>query len=286
MTQKEKTKITDIVVISDLHCGDQLGICPDRKIKLDAGGYYKPNKIQKKIWKHYLRFINEFIPEVTQGRKFILVVNGDVIEGVHHRATHQISHNLKDQENIAVETLEPLISLKNCSKIFFIRGTEAHSGPASECEERIAERVKAEKDEKGNYSRYTLWLEFGTKNILCNFAHHIGVTNTSAYESTAVLKELIEAYVVTGRYNLKPPAIVVRSHRHKFISVTLSGTYVNAISLVTPSWQAFTPFMSRNIQGRVGLPEIGGVIIREGKEVPLYFRTFIKAIERDKVVRL
>jgi len=273
--------IKNIVVISDTHFGDQLGLCPP-KVRLDAGGIYTQNRIQQKIWKHWLSFCNEFIPKVTKGENFILVHNGDVIEGVHHRATHQITQNLKDQENIAVEVLEPLVSNPKCKKFYIIRGTEAHSGASAECEERIGERLKAVKDIDGNYTRYILWLRFGTHKILVNFAHHIGTTSSSAYESTAVFKELIEAYTEAGRYKLEPPDIVVRSHRHKFLSTTVAGYNTNAISVVTPAWQSFTPYMFRNLKGRVGLPEIGGLVIKEGEEVPLYIRPYIIPIGRDK----
>jgi len=275
---KRKRKI---IVISDTHFGCQFALCPE-EVRLDGGGIYRQNIIQKKIWKHWLKFCNEFIPIVTQGEPFILVHNGDIIDGVHHRSTHQISHNLKDQENIAVEVLEPLVNHPKCEKFYVIRGTEAHSGISAECEERIAQRLGAETDINGNYTRYVLWLRFGKHKILANFSHHIGTTSSSAYESTAVFKELIEAYTEAGRYKLEAPDIVVRSHRHKFLMTTIAGFNTNSISLVTPGWQAYTPFTYRNVKGRVGLPEIGGVAILEGSEVPLYIRHFIMPIGRDK----
>lgn len=279
------SKIQNIVVISDTHFGCQLGLCPP-KVKLDNGGVYNYNKIQEKIWKHWLYFWKVFVPEVTQNKDFIVVHNGDVIDGVHHRTTTQISHNLVDQENIAVEVMSIIKDNPKCKKLFFLRGTEAHSGPSAESEERIAERLKADKNEQtGNYTRYILWLRFG-KNVLAQFAHHISTTNSAAYESTAVYKEQIELFTDSGRYKLEPPDIVVRSHRHRFLMTITAGKNENSISVVTPGWQAITPFAYRGSRGRTGLAQVGGIVIKEGSEVPLYVRHSIIALEREKEVQI
>lgn len=199
------------------------------------------------------------------------------------QSTTQITHNLKDQENIAVEVLSEIKANKRCKGIYLIRGTEAHSGASSECEERIGERIKSVKID-GNYSHYELWLRFGKKRNLAHFSHHIGTTNSAAYKSTAVLRELIEAYVEAGKNKNEAPDIVVRSHRHNYIQVIEPSKKVNAISLTTPAWQLKTPFAYRQLLGRTALPQIGGLIIREGDEVPIYVRTFILDIERPKEV--
>lgn len=274
--------VKNIVVISDTHFGCKLAICPP-KVILDEGGIYKQSNAQKVIWSHWQYFWNDFVPSVCGNDDFIVVHNGDVIDGVHHNSTTQITHNIKDQENIAVEVLSKIKENNRCKGIYLIRGTEAHSGVSAESEERIGERIKAVKI-NGNYTHYELWLRFGYLKSLVHFSHHIGNTNSASYKATAVLKELIESYVEAGKNKTESPDVIVRSHRHYYIQVIEHSKKVNAISLTTPSWQLKTPFSYKNLLGRTALPQIGGIIIREGDEVPIYVRTCIKNVCQSKQI--
>ncbi len=274
-------KIKNVVVISDTHFGCQLAVCP-KKLRLDGGGFYHSSRLQKKLWRMWQIFWEEWVPEATRGEDFIFVHNADVIDGIHHKATTQISHNINDQKNLALEMLSPIISLPKCKGYYQIRGTEAHAGQSQEYEENIAQQLGAIPNKDGQYSRYDLWLKFGEHKLLAHFAHHIGTTNSASYESTAVHKELIEAYVEAGRWGLRPPDCVVRSHRHRFYKTEMPAKNDSAISVVTPSWQLKTPFVWRLGMGRSSTPQIGGIVIREGTEVNIYCRQKIWSIERSK----
>ena len=125
-------KIINAIFISDIHAGCQLGLCPPR-VKLDSGGSYHHSDLQKKVWAMWKHFNNKWIPMVTKGEPFVLVMNGDAIDGVHHGSKTQISHNITDQKNIAYEILAPLV--ERAEKYFHVRGTEAHVGKSAEHEE-------------------------------------------------------------------------------------------------------------------------------------------------------
>jgi len=275
--------IQNIIVISDTHLGCQLAVCVPR-LKLDGAGYYQASRLQKKLYKWWQIFWEEWVPNATREEDFILVHNGDIIDGVHHGAVTQISHNIEDQRKLAIEMLEPIVKMPKCKGYYQIRGTEVHVGKSGQDEEGIARELGSIKDEDGLYSRYDLWLKFGKNKLLTHFSHHIGVTNSAAYESTAVHKELIESYAEAGRWKLESPDCVVRSHRHRFYKVELPAENTNAISVVTPSWQLKTPFVWRMGMGRSSTPQIGGIIIREGNEVPIYVRHKIWNVARSKEV--
>jgi hypothetical protein len=277
--------VKNIVVISDTHFGCQLGLCPP-EVQLDGGGIYKASKIQMKLWKMWLYFWNDWIPQVTNNEEYAIIINGDVIDGVHHGSKTQISQNIADQIKIAEEVLRPIIKNRKCVAYYHIRGTEAHIGKSGEYEEELAKNLGAIKSKNGNYARWELWLTFGKRKLLCHFTHHISSTNSTAYESTAVHKELVEAYNEAGRWKLRPPDVVVRSHRHRFYLVQMPSSNTNAISVVTPAWQLKTPFVYRGLLGRSSTPQIGGIVIKEGSEVPVYIRHKIWNIERESEERL
>jgi hypothetical protein len=271
------------VIISDLHCGCQFGLCPP-EIKLDGGGIYRASPLQIAIWENWESFWNEWVPQVTHNEPYSVIVNGDTQDGVHHRSTTQISHNLSDQQNIAEACLRPIIN-KCDGQMYIIRGTEAHVGQSAENEERLARSLGVIPDDNGNYSRFELWIRTG--GILCHIMHHIGSCGSAAYESTAVHKELTESFVEAGRWGDEPPQIVVRSHRHRCSEVRIpamkNGETCYSISFTTAGWQGKTPFTFKIPGARISQPQVGGSLIRVGDE-EVHTRHKYWRIARPKIV--
>jgi hypothetical protein len=209
-------------------------------------------------------------------------LNGDALDGCHHNATHQWTHNLTDQGKAAEKILEPIV--KACyGRYFHIRGTEAHVGPSGAEEERLASSLGAIKNDAGQAARYDLWVRVGSG--LAHISHHIGTAGSMHYESTAPMRELSEAYVEAGRWNNEPPDWVVRSHRHRNVEVRVQTHKGFATCCTTPAWQLKTPFAYRVAGARQATPQIGGTVLRCGDE-DLYTRHKVWSIGRDKEVVL
>lgn len=277
-------RINNIVVVSDTHCGCRLGLCPRDGVSLDDGGMYQPSKFQKKIEKYFREFCEDFVPRITRGEPFALVVNGDAIDGVHHGATTQISQNIEDQVRCAEMILRPLV--EKAEVYYHIRGTESHVGKSGVHEERLAQRLGASPNKEGQHARWFLWKVFGKDRIpggvLCHFTHHIGTTGTSAYESTAVYKELVEAYVEAGRWRNRAPDVICRAHRHRCLYVGIPTENKIGLSFTTPGWQGKTPFVHKIPGGRQSEPQFGGAILRAGVEDTWYYRFFVKSLDRPE----
>jgi len=96
MAKKKKSKINNLIVISDLHCGCRLGLCPT-VVHLDDAATYLHTPIQAEIWKCWEEFWRDWVPQVTRCEPFVVVLNGDTIDGTHHKAVTQISQNLTDR---------------------------------------------------------------------------------------------------------------------------------------------------------------------------------------------
>lgn len=279
---KRKTATDEInnwVVVSDIHAGCQLGLCPPGGVRLDEGGVYRPSVIQQKIYAYWREFWDVWVPKATKGEPYGIIVNGDATDGVHHGSTHQISQNLQDQANIAYELLAPEVERAD-GRLYMIRGTEAHVGKSGVQEEALAERLGAIPNEVGQRARYELWKQVGRG--LVHVLHHIGATGSQAYEATAVHKELVEAFTESGRWGNRPPDIVVRSHRHRLIHTHVPTERGEAIAVVTPGWQAKTPFSWKIAGARQSVPQFGGILIRCGDE-DFFVRTFVRDIERSRV---
>jgi hypothetical protein len=259
---------------------------------LDDGGQYIPSAFQKAVWALWEEFWDQWVPEVTRGEPYDIVHNGDAIEGVHHKATTPISHNTHDQLEQAEEILKPRIDAakKGGGKYYHIRGTEAHVGTSAKYEEDLANRLGAVPNEDGQYARYELWKRVGVPSAgkhgvpapLVHLLHHIGTTSSAAHESSAVNAEYTASLVESARWGYAPPDYVIRSHRHRHISVKLGSARGYAEVIVTPAWQGKTPFAWKIPGARLSPPQFGGIIIRQGDEEH-FCRSYVRTLKRGKV---
>jgi len=280
--QKRKQKrVNNVIFFGDTHCGCRLGLCPPGPIALDDGGTYSPSIEQRRTWRCWRDFWDKWVPIVTKGEPYVIVHMGDLIDGVHHQVTTPISHNLGDQAKIAKTVMRPIIDQKQCVGYYQLRGTEAHVGKSATEEERIAEDLGAIPDEAGKCARYELWIEVGKG--LCHAMHHIGTTSSIQYESTAPHKEMVDEFAEAGRWGLRPPDFVIRAHRHRHIETHKSSKVGDTVSVVTPAWQLKTPLAWRKAGARVGPPELGGVLVRQGDE-DIFTRHAVYTIDRAKTV--
>lgn len=275
-------RINNLVVVSDLHCGCRLGLHPFTPSHLDDGGTYTPSRLQRVVFDWWCEFWCEWVPRACHNEPYAVLVNGDTLDGVHHRSTSQISHNLEDQAEIAYNLLAPIAEACE-GRFYMVRGTEAHVGSSGVEEERLAKRLGAVRDEDRRCARWEAWIELG--NGLIHATHHIGTTGSQAYESTAVMKELAEAYAEAGRWRNRPPDVVVRSHRHRHIEIRVPTSLGYGIAFTTPAWQLKTPYTFRIPGARQSMPQIGGSVIRQG-DTDLYTRHWVQSPERTKAVRL
>lgn len=274
MSKKRQT-INNLVVVSDTHCGDRLGLCPKDGAALDDGGRYLPSRLQKVVYSWWLEFWREWVPQVTHGEPFAVVVNGDMIDGDHHGSTQQISHNLEDQCEVAYRIFKPVV--EQCDGRFYIvRGTEAHVGSAGVEEERLAKRLGAISNREGQYSRWNLRIRVGES--LVDVLHHVGSSGSAAHETSALNAEIAAVLTDSARFHLEIPQILVRSHRHRCAEVRLPTKHGYVTCFVTPCWQLRTSFAYKVAGARVTTPQIGGSIVRQGDE-EIHTRHWIRNVE-------
>ena len=270
--------VNNVVVVSDLHFGCQFGLfTKDTAFALDGGGGYMPSKLQQTVAAWWHNFWHEWVPTVTRGEPYAVVVNGDIVDGRHHNSTTQITQNLADQDEMAVSTFKPIV--KEAAYFFMVRGTPAHVGEAAENEEKIAKRLNAVPDKEGHHSRPELWLKVG--DGLVHFLHHIGTASAAAYETTALMREYGESCAEAGRWGHKAPDIIVRSHRHRHSEIRVPTSTGYGTCFTTAGWQLRTPFCYRISGARLQMPQMGGSLIRWGDE-ELYTRHKTWNIQRGE----
>lgn len=267
---------TAITVLSDLHINSTVGLCSEI-VKLDDGGSYRSSKNQDWLRESYYHFLKFLVPYNAGADKRVLVINGDIVDYPSKYSSHQ--NITKNTSDIIKHSLE-LLSLANGSdtRIFVVRGTEAHVGNAGEVEETIAREIEAEVDEvTGLHSRWNLQLD--VNGCLIDFAHH-GRIGGRPWNRNSPLYSLGAEMIVEAEKNSRVyPDLVIRSHHHTYAD-TENALPVRVIQ--TPCWQLNTAYAHR--MGFVNQPSVGGLVIlvdEDGKyevEVAIYDTPQISAI--------
>ena len=237
---------TLMVVVSDLHCGSTVGLCPPEYPMLDDGAW-QLNKVQRWIWDQWCEF-RGWVEDYAGGRPYVLLVNGDAIEGVHH-GTKQIVHaDPGVHAAISVDCLRPLAA--RASRIYVVRGTGAHVGHSSE---HGIGRALGAVEVDGVYSQQHHL--FRVSSSLVSAKHHIPATSRRALRGSAMSIHLEEERAECAAAGWPMPDLVIRSHRHVY------GHYEseNAGIIVTPAWQTLTDHGWKVVPSAV--PSVGGVVV-------------------------
>lgn len=242
-----QARIKLAVVLSDLHCGSIFGLCPP-EVPLDERNTYRAGPFQQWLWDMWQEVTNQWLPNVIGDDPFVVIVNGDAIEGVHHGTTQIVSPEPRVHRDIARDCLKPLA--ETCEHLFIVKGTRSHVGTMTE--ESIGVELGAERD---CYTGREAWwrLKLSINNTSCRFTHHIGSALRSYLEASQLSIMLNEEQIAAARANRPLPRVVGRAHRHRY------GEYKNADGLcfVTPAWQGATEYVHKVVttaeEAQVGL---------------------------------
>lgn len=260
-----------VVSVSDLHINSTVGLCPAH-IHLDDGGYYTPSTFQTKLFECWTDFWSQVKQEKESHKaRLVTVLNGDIVDGDHHRSPQIVSTNMETQRQAALDILEPVRDISD--DMYVIRGTEAHNGLSCQAEEAIAHTLHACPTQDGAWSWWNLKAVFG--GVGFDFAHH-GQMGRLPWTKPNLLSRLaVEIELAYYRAGLPLPAYAVRGHNHRSGDTGLNFP-VRVISL--PGWQGPTAFVHRIQPG--ALPEIGGAIFTIEKGISSFrMVSYTKSVE-------
>lgn len=223
-----KTKSRIILLLSDLHIGSTVGLWPDCFVS-NEGYTIGQNSFQKWLWECWQDNL-KWIDRTINGDQFDLVINGDLVEGIHHRTTQVMSADVGDQSAAVMDILCGLVA--KAATFHLIKGTECHT---RNDEIRLGKALDASRNKHtGQHAWDTLDIEMN--GTLINFAHHISATARSYLEATAHSINLGDITNTRARAGKRVPMVVCRAHRHRH-GIWTDG---NQMSIITGAWQGLT----------------------------------------------
>lgn len=251
-----------VLCISDLHVGSTVGLWPKGFVS-NEGNEIGQNKFQEWLWECWEDML--CWAQKTIGKDaFDVVVNGDLVDGIHHKTLQVMTPDPSDQTDAVKQVLGFLA--ESCAKLHIIKGTECHS---RNDEIRIGRALGATKCQAtGQHAWDTLDLEVA--GTLYNFAHHISATARSYLEASAHSIALGNLSHSRARAGKPVPKVMVRAHRHRH-GIWDDG---NQVSVITGAWQGLTRYGYRVVPDAV--PQPSAVIFDhrgvEKGELPLIHR--------------
>ena len=237
------------VCVGDTHCGSTVGLCPPEGLELDDEGLYLPSKAQNWLWNNWEEAWGKVksVKRKNRKAKLHLILNGDLIDGDHHRTT-QIATGLTGVHmRCAMESLRVPLALKP-NTIHVLRGTPSHVGRAGGSEEGIARALKAASwpvvgdPDTGMKSSYSRVIQVG--NTRFDIKHH-GRMGRRAHTKGPYMRwfaqDIFFNHMMDGD---DPPDVAIRSHFHQFAdSGRIHKIKTRAVAL--PAWQLATEYVHR-----------------------------------------
>jgi len=223
---------------------------------------YYPNSLQKKIWKHYDNSLN-LEASSRKNKELILILNGDLFDGVHH-GTHQLtSQIISEQVEATISFLEytkERLGFTKQDKIYVISGTESHTGDE---EERIAERIKAE-----HYAinrQVADFLELYIEDFLMWIYHHGVSSGSTPNRGVALYNQLKRIYYECLEENRQYPNLVVTAHTHDAEHRRFESKYRYIDGVILPSLQSKTRYVNGKMPIAVNKIGIHGMNYENGR---------------------
>lgn len=227
---KPNKPVKVLVVLADLHLGSSKALLPPGFTTIE-GNEIKLNLMQEWLWDCWRRS-HEWIGEVVGDDPFALILNGDLIEGIHHGTKEIISPSVDDHVAAAIEVISPLSSL--AAKTVVIRGTECHVSNTENVIGKVLGAVVNPDLGTHAFDRATIDMN-GVRHV---FRHHIGSSIRRGLAATQLSVNLAEEQLEAVNNGEAMPQVVGVAHRHQY------GQYKNdnGIIIVSPPWQGLTRF--------------------------------------------
>jgi hypothetical protein len=243
-------KRTVLVVVNDLHVGSPFAVAPARWL-LHDGNSFEPNELQRLILAHWAMCWQN-VAKLRKGARLIVVVLGDVIEGVHHETTQVVTTRLDTQEAMAAAVIESGLQLaqwRNRGDVLrFVTGTPAHDGLGYQSAERVA-RAVLDLGYNASQRSTTDVLRLSVNGTRFDFTHKPGSGPGSRAHTlgNAFGGWLRSLYFAALEEQQPPPRYVLTAHFHNYLRREVYATrgHVAMTGYICPSWKVADEYVMR-----------------------------------------
>jgi hypothetical protein len=175
---------------------------------------------------------------LRQKESYILTLNGDLIEGIHHRSDEIVAAKLSEHVAIAKAALGPLV--KGAAAVYITAGTACHTGDF----EKVFGEVMGVEQPVKNVQTYSV------HGCLIEATHHMPTTSRKHLEASALSIIMANriSHLVRARHRV--PRVFIRGHRH------VTGDYCDGETMILccGAWQGLTRYGHKVVPDAIGRP--------------------------------
>lgn len=211
------------LVINDTHCGSEHGLLPDKVILEDGRSIgYGENQRLRFLYDSWLQMREDFF-RIAGDDPYILTLNGDLIEGCHHRSDEVVAAKIAEHLTIAEQCIGPFIEMAD--RTYVTRGTECHT---KDLENVLCKSFGLDKAKD--------FVQYEVNGCLVDARHHMPVTRNVWAEAGAMSQVMHNTISNCVRAGHPTPRVFLRAHRH------LTGDYCDGKSMIVvpAAWQWLT----------------------------------------------
>ena len=224
------------IFIGDTHFGGYTAPLHPEGYKKLNGSVVMPTPLQNKLHDIWGTTTQEAL-ESVKGKRFALILLGDLIEGHHHKNDKEIiSVDENDHSQLAMKYLKPIADAAHNSggEVLGIKGTPTHVGDRESGILEYLGGIKNPMSEEYAFDEAKV-LIWGCK---CNFKHHITTTMRAWTEASGLGIYMNNAHINEARNGEKLSQLLGRAHRH------VPGLFSNGLQkiFVNPCYQEKTPY--------------------------------------------
>lgn len=198
MKKNIKDRPTRVLTISDTHCGNMVGLTPD-KYNPQSEIDYRAYTYRRALWEWFEKEIEKIKPID------ICVANGDLIDGKGPKSggVEQIYQSRPKQIEIAIDVLK----IVEAKEYHFTYGSGYHTGPEDDWERDVATKFNAGVEDV---------LSININGLLVRWRHHINTSQVPSGRATPLLRqqEWDSLWSLDGEF--KRADVMVFSHVHYF----------------------------------------------------------------------
>lgn len=223
-------KFRRVLVISDFHCGHEVGLTPPKWNPEYAADHM--TQYRAYMWKQFATAVQALKPID------VLVCNGDLVDGRSEKTggLELIVLDRALQAKMAVE----VIKFCEAKKVFVTRGTDYHVGKEESWENLVANDLGAE--------RIGDVINLDVEGLMFNFRHHIGGSQTPIGRTTPLARELVWNALWAQHKGFPQADVIVRSHVHYHSFAGFPG----CLAITTPALQGYgTRYGERRLSGLI-----------------------------------
>jgi hypothetical protein len=244
-----------VITVSDLHVGSTVAIAPHDALSTSDGHRLRLTLLQEWLLQAW-RTVWRRAAQLTAGR-YALVVNGDAIDGVHHRTTQLWTRDIALQLRAAIDLLQPHAA--RAEAVYVVEGTECHDLDTPSPLAEALGAVSAETDRVAGHRR----LRLTVRGRRADWIHHVGSTSREYLKPNAVWVAASNHQLSCAKYGEPVPVAVTYSHRHSYVQARDTAL----VACATPPWQTRSRYGYRVAPS--GPEEVGVVVHRFRREEPI-----------------